>query len=172
MTEKKFFDPYAELLDRFNRNGVAYVVVGMTGINYYASEASEIFSTQDFDIFLKPTIANVEKALRVFRAMKYHCGAGNKDIKDIAVKDIVKNKNTITANDPYGITFELILAVSGYSFSQMHKDASVFSINNVPIKVGRLSKLLKSKKIAGRDKDKFFLQRYELMLKEKHKNER
>jgi len=52
MAKKSFLDPYAELVDKFNHRGVKYVVVGMSGINYYAANAKETFSTQDFDIFI------------------------------------------------------------------------------------------------------------------------
>ena len=49
----------------------------------------------------------------------------------------------------------------------MQADATIFHNKDVPIKVGKLNKLLMSKKIAGREKDKFFLKRYEILLKEK-----
>lgn len=67
------------------------------------------------------------------------------------------------------MVFELILAVSGYTFSQMEADAVTFTTNNIPIKVGTLHKLLMSKKNAGREKDKLFLKRFEILLKDKEK---
>jgi len=66
--------------------------------------------------------------------------------------------------------FELILAVSGYRFDQMESGASVFIVENVPVKVAQLRKLLRSKKIAAREKDRYFLKRYEMLLRGKSKN--
>ncbi len=167
MKKRKITDPYAELLDRFNREGVDYVVVGMSGINYYASKAQETFATQDFDIFVKPTIGNVKKAVDVFKALDYSLAVKEGELRDSLVKKVVSQKSTISATDPYGIVFELILAVSGYRFDQMENGATVFIVENVPVKVAPLRKLLRSKKIAGREKDRFFLKRYEMLLKGK-----
>lgn len=172
MKKRKMRDPYAQLLDRFNQGGVKYVVVGMSGINYYASQAQETFATQDFDIFIKPTITNVKKAIEVFRALNYSLAVKEGELKDSLVKKVVAQKNTISATDPYGIAFELILAVSGYRFDQMENGATVFIVENVPVKVAKLRKLLRSKKIAGREKDRFFLKRYEIFLREKSEKSR
>lgn len=167
MTKKHFRDPYAELLDKFNRQGVKYVVVGMSGINYYASKARETFLTQDFDIFVKPTINNVKKSIAVFKKLGYSLCANEKEAGDFLIKDVVRQKKAILAADPYGITFELILAVSGYTFNEMERDASIFDVSKTPIKVGKLQKLLMSKKAAGRKKDKLFLRRFEILLEER-----
>ncbi len=167
MGKRIIHDPYAQLIDRFNQRGVKYVVVGMSGINYYASEAKETFATLDFDIFVKPTIANVKKAVEVFRELNYSLAAKEGELKDSSVKKVVARRNTISATDLSGIAFELILAVSGYRFDQMENGASIFIVEDVPVKVAKLRKLLRSKKIAGREKDRFFLKRYEIFLKEK-----
>lgn len=167
MTKRKPPDPYAELLDKFNRGGVKYVVVGMSGINYYASEAKETFATQDFDIFIKPTIENVRKAISIFRKLDYSLIVNKSTLEDSSIKKTVRQKSTILASDPYGIAIELILAVSGYTFNEMERDATIFSVQKIPIKVAKLKKLLQSKKLAGRKKDKLFLKRFELLLKEK-----
>lgn len=169
MVGKKLYDPYIEVLDIFNKGSVDYVVIGMSGINYYASKALETFSTQDFDIFIKPTIENVKRAISIFERLKYSLISNEKRIKETDAKKIIKNKKTILATDPYGIVFELLLAVSGYTFDQMRREAVIFNVKNVPIKVAKLSKLLMSKKIAGRKKDRLFLKRYEILLKDKEK---
>lgn len=165
MARKKFYDPYAELIDKFNRKGVKYVVVGMSGINYYASDAQETFSTQDFDIFVKPMISNVKKAVSIFKELGYSAAVNGQEAQEERIKDAVRQKNTIIATDAYGIMFELILAVSGYTFDQMERDAVIFEAGGVPIKVAKLNKLLMSKKIAARDKDRLFLRRFKLLLK-------
>ena len=167
MAGKRFHDPYAELIDNFNRRGVRYVVIGMAGINYYASDARGVFSTQDFDIFVMPAMPNIKKAIAVFQELGYSVMADEREISGISIKDIVRQKHTIVATDAYGIMFELLLAISGYTFSQIEEDAAVFDAGGIPIKVAKLNKLLMSKKIAGRDKDRLFLKRFRMLLKEK-----
>lgn len=170
MRKKKIYDPYAEILEDFNKRGIRYVVVGMSGINYYASSASEIFSTQDFDIFIKPTTANTGKAILEIKKLGYITKDIKKEVGESDVPDIARSKSTIICVNEYSITVELILAVSGFTFNQMELDANTFVVNNVPIKVGDLKKLLMSKKIAGREKDKLFLKRFEILIKEKKIN--
>jgi hypothetical protein len=167
MNKRAMRDPYTELISKFNQKGVKYVVVGMSGINYYASKTQETFATQDFDIFVKPTIPNVKKAMESFKELNYDLSVKEGELKESFLKKVVKQKHTISATDPYGVMFELILAVSGYRFDQMESGATVFIVENVPVKVAKLRKLLRSKKIAGRPKDRFFLKRYEIFLKEK-----
>lgn len=154
---KRIPDPYAELIDQFNRQGIKYVVVGMSGINYYASKAADTFATQDFDIFVKPTLSNIKKSISILKKFDYTVISNQREVSDPLIKDIVKSKRTILASNPYGITFELILAVSGYTFSQMEQDAAVFDIDRIPVKVAKLSKLLMSKKRLVEKKTSFFL---------------
>ena len=165
MKNRKIDDPYAEVIDAFNKNGVKYVVVGMSGINYYAVDAKGTFATQDFDIFINPTIGNVKKAISIFKELGYSLAVKEGELKDGAIKKTVAVKKTISATDPYGIMFEILLAVSGYRFDQMEKGAAIFLVERIPVKVAKLRKLLQSKKAAGRPKDKFFLKRYEIFLK-------
>ena len=51
-----------------------------------------------------------------------------------------------------------------FPFSDLARDAATFTVRGVPVKVGRLTKLLTSKKLAGRLKDRQFLQRYRSLL--------
>ncbi|MBL7157494.1 MAG: hypothetical protein ISS92_04975 [Candidatus Omnitrophica bacterium] len=160
MVKRKIQNPYTELLDKFNRKEVQYVVIGMSGINYYASNAAETFSTQDYDIFVKPTIDNVRKAVLILKKLGYSVSTDEGEITSDCIKSITRYKKTIVAQDAYGVMFELVLTVSGYTFGQMKKNIRIFLSGKVPIKVGNLNDLLTSKKLAGRTKDKVFLKRY------------
>ena len=62
---------------------------------------------------------------------------------------------------------ELLLEISGYPFSEMERDAVTFSAQGVPIRVGKLRKLLRSKQLAGRPKDRQFLRRQEALWKQR-----
>lgn len=163
-------DPHEILIDRFNRTGVAYVVIGMSAINYYAPSASESFGTQDYDIFLRPSLSNVAKALRIFRELGYETMTTDGAIHDKDLGQLLRKKKTLFAIDPYRLKFDLVLAVSGFIFRQMADDASIFKAGETLIRVAKLNKLLASKEAAGRPKDRLFLKRYQMLLKKMPKN--
>jgi predicted nucleotidyltransferase len=162
-------DPFRTVTERFNQQGVRYVVVGMAGINYYAKNPAELFGTLDYDIFLDPRLSNVEKALRSVRELGFTIGTSSGLFKSGMITEIVRDRKTLIATTTEGIMIELLLQVSGYPFSELARDATTVTVDGVPIKVGKLSKLIESKRLAGREKDKAFLKRYQLLLKSKGK---
>ena len=168
-TKKSLYDPYSELVECFNKAGVDYVVVGMSGINYYAQSALDAFGTQDYDLFLRPAVANAAKAFGVLKGLGYEMVAGEKRASEKNLKEILKEKRTILAVNPDGITFKLLFAVSGFFFKQLAGDAAIFRAGETLIRVGRLSKLLASKKAANRPKDRLFLKRYEMIISKMRK---
>ena len=157
-------DPYRSVIQAFNRRGVRYVVVGMSGINYYAKSPAETFATLDYDLFLEPSIRNVEQALQALRRLGFTVGTARGLLTAGGLKSVVRNRTTLVATTPDGVRVELLLEVSGYPFSELARDAATFTVHGVPVRVGRLTKLLRSKKLAGRAKDRQFLQRYQSLL--------
>jgi hypothetical protein len=166
MRRRSLDDPYRAVIQQFNRYGMRYVVVGMAGINYYARNPAETFTTLDYDILLEPTLKNVEQALRILKRLGFTAGTAAGPWREDAVKDMVRDRKTVVATTPDGIMVELLLEVSGYPFSELAKDAVTFMGRGVPVRVGRLTKLLRSKKLAGRAKDRQFLKRYQALLEE------
>ena len=160
MSAQQSHDPYEAVIRRFNRSGVRYIVVGMSGINYYAKSPRESFGTMDYDFFVEPTLKNVEKAVRCLKAMGFDL-TGEWDLRQT-----VRDQRTLTATTANGLMVELLLKISGYPFSGLAKDAVTFSVRGVPVKVGQIRKLLRSKKLAGRPKDRRFLRRYQDLLEE------
>ncbi|MBI3318843.1 MAG: hypothetical protein HYZ90_06875 [Candidatus Omnitrophica bacterium] len=164
---KKFFrDPYSEVLQRFNQRGIRCVVVGMSGINFYAKNPASAFSTLDYDLFLEPTLKNVGEAVRSLKTLGFTVGTAEGTLKSSDLGGMVRDQRTLVATSPEGLLIDLLLKVSGYPFSELSKDAATFTVGGVPVRVGRLSKLIRSKKLAGRPKDRRFLQRYQALLEE------
>jgi predicted nucleotidyltransferase len=157
-------DPYRAAIEALNRQGVRYVVVGMSGINYYANNPAETFATLDYDIFLEPTLHNVEKALRGLTGLGFTVGTVHGVLSADHLTRLVRDRRTFVATTPDGVVVELLLKVSGHAFSDLAKDAATFVVGGIPVKVGRLTKLLKSKQLAGRPKDLQFLRRYRALV--------
>ncbi|MFH0984150.1 MAG: helix-turn-helix domain-containing protein [Candidatus Omnitrophota bacterium] len=157
-------DPWETLFECFNRKGVDYVVIGMSAINYYARSAMETFGTQDYDLFLRPAIANAVKAFEILCDLGYEMVAHGKVVSKNDLKGILKKKRTVLAVNPEGVTFELLFSVSGFVFEQMASDPSIFRSGGTVIRVAKLNKLLASKAAADRPKDRLFLKRYKMIL--------
>ena len=166
MTRPLGDDPYRTVIQWFNRRGIRYVVVGMAGINYYARHAGETFATMDYDFFLDPSLSNVARAVDTLKALGFTLGTAGGIVPGTDLQRIVRNRTTIVATTTDGLMVELLLEVSGYPFSELAKDAATVTVRGVPVKVGRLTKLLRSKKLADRPKDRQFLQRYHALLNE------
>jgi transcriptional regulator with XRE-family HTH domain len=159
-------DPYTTLIERFNKAGVDYVVIGMAGINYYASSAMETFGTRDYDVFLRPAVTNATAALKILHELGYKTATTVGVVSEKNLKQAIFQKKTILAANPDGVTFELLFAVSGFAFGQMAADASIFKTGEALVRVAKLNKLLASKEAANRPKDRFFLKRYKMILRE------
>lgn len=160
-----WLDPYRAVIREFNRRGVRYVVVGMSGINYYATTPRDTFATLDYDVFLEPTIVNVRKALESFARLHFTVGTSRGELQPHGINTLVLKRTTLVATTPDGLMIDALLQVSGYTFGQLAEDARTVTIKGVPIKIGQLQKLLRSKHLAARPKDRQFLKRYELLLR-------
>ena len=166
MKRRTFQDPYRAVIQRFNRRGVRYVVIGMSGINYYSKHPSETFATLDYDVFLEPTLRNVRQAVESLADLGFTLGTSAGRFKPDQLTRVVRGRRTLIARTSEGVTVELLLEISGFPFSELVRDAATFTVRGVPVKVGRLTKLLKSKQLAGRPKDRQFLRRYQSLLED------
>lgn len=165
-------DPYLAVIRRFNRRNVRYVVIGMAGINYYARSPATSFSTMDYDCLLEPTLVNLECAVDIMRRLRFTVGTSDGvQAASAAIGQLVRERRTLIATTVEGFLMELLLRVSGYTFAELAGDAKTFLVDGVPVRVGQLSKLLHSKRLAGRPKDQQFLVRYAAQLAEDVKRE-
>ena len=164
MTRAPVHDPYRAVIQRFNRRGVRYVVMGMSGINYYAKRPSEAFATLDYDILVEPTLRNVRQAVQSLTDLGFTLGTSSGRLELERLTQLIRDRRTLIATTTEGVAIELLLKVSGFPFSELLRDAATFTVRGVPVKVGRLTKLLKSKQLAGRPKDRQFLKRYQSLL--------
>ena len=166
MSRRTLVDPYRAAIQQFNRLGVRYVVVGMAGINYYGTSPAETFVTMDYDVFVDPTRANIERALRSLQRLGFALGTTAGPFRLDQLPVILRARTALIASSPEGFLVELLLAVSGYTFSEMAEDAVTITVRGVPVRVGTLRKLLRSKRLAGRLKDRQFLRRYASLLEQ------
>jgi hypothetical protein len=162
-------DIYTQIIKEFNKNKVNYIVVGVSGVNYYAKNAMQIIMTGDYDIFLDPELKNVMNALKVMKNLDFVITSADSEIKRLSsgkVEKIVSSLSTLVCENHYGNLVELCLRISGFTFDDLLKNSNSFNAGRVNIKVGALEDLLYSKEIADRPKDRLFLEKYKFILEE------
>ena len=80
------------------------------------------------------------------------------------IRGIIKERRTIVCENPEHNLIELCLEVSGYLFDELNRSAHFFRIGKDKIRVADLKDLLRMKMLAGREKDRIFLQKYATIL--------
>jgi hypothetical protein len=145
--------------------GVAYVIVGVGGINFYARTPAQAYATLDLDVLLEPTPANLRRALEALRRLGYAFEAGREPFVDFqdeaALATIVRQGATLRALHPDAGEVDLLLSIAGSSYQTLATDAVEFRVSDVRVRVGALEKLLASKRASGRPKDVAFLRAFE-----------
>ena len=64
-----------------------------------------------------------------------------------------------------------MLSLAGFGFDELAVDAERFRIGDVEVSVGRLENLLRSKELAGREKDREFLRLFAARLRSESEGE-
>ena len=161
---------FARALSALTEAGVAYVVVGVGGINFYARTPSEAFATLDLDALLEPSVENLRTALRVLSELGYRFEAAAEPFLDLAddgaLGSVVRNGATLSALHEAEGQVDLMLSISGFSYAELTSDATQFRIAESAVRVGRLEKLLRAKQASGRPKDIEFLRAFEARARE------
>lgn len=155
----------ARALAALTQAGVDFVLVGVGGINFYARTPAEAYATLDLDALLAPSAANLAAALRALHALGYRFEAGGEPFLDIdeesLLASLVRRGATLNALHDRDGQIDLMLSITGSSYSDLAGDAATFRIAESAVRVGRLEKLLAAKRASGRPKDLAFLRAFE-----------
>jgi hypothetical protein len=154
-------DPFVRLADLLSRAPVRFVVIGLSGVNLYARSASEVFTTQDRDLFLPPDPDNELTAWGVCESVGLDLFCGDEPLdrpRDRFVAErVIANRALVRATDGAGLDVDLTLVMAGFDFATVWKARRIFRVEGVEIPVARLAHVIESKRRAGRDKDRLFL---------------
>jgi len=156
---------FAKALAAMSDGGVAYVLVGVGAINFFARTPAEAYATLDLDALLEPSVENLRSALRALGALGYRFEAAGEPfvgLTEASVLDgVVRNGACLSALHRDAGQIDLLLSVSGFSYAELERDAVTFRAGDAEVRVGALEKLLRSKQASGRPKDRAFLQAFE-----------
>ena len=153
-------DPFLRLARSLRRSGVRFVVIGLSGINLHARSASEVFATQDRDLFLPLDRDNALAAWRVSEklGLELWCGAEPLDQpRDrLLAERVIAHRGLVRATDNAGLDVDFALVMAGFDFETVWNERRTFRVEGVEIPVARLAHIIESKRRAGRDKDRLF----------------
>jgi hypothetical protein len=158
------------LIRALHERQVRFVAIGVWGANYYAAGITELFSTQDEDLFLPPDPDNLLRAWEACDSagLELTCGSEPLDRpRDLLLAEKVVERRALTrAGDGRGLVVDLTLVMAGFDFETVWKERRTFLVDGVEVPVARLLHIVESKALAGRPKDLLFLETHKEMLRE------
>lgn len=164
-------DIYTKAFKALHQADIDYVCIGAFAVNYYAKLGGQIITTQDCDIWIRPTWEQWRKSLQLLKklgfAFEAGIGAEPIDILDeILIRRVFNHRSVVRAFRKEGEEIDLILENAGFDFDRVYRTHKVFFIEKIPVKVGKLEYLIEGKRLANRPKDKIFLEMYREILKD------
>jgi hypothetical protein len=143
---------------------VDFVVVGVGAINFYARDPGLAFGTLDLDLFLRPDLDNLRSALAALAARGFRFEGGGEPFVDsddeTVLSRVIEQRATLRAVHSSGAPLDLMLSLTGFAYEEIASDAREFRVGDVSIHVAALAKLLRSKELSGRAKDRAFLEAF------------
>jgi hypothetical protein len=153
--------PLAPVAAQLAAHAVRYLVIGISGANFYAPSGQAVFSTEDFDLFLPLDSDNLVRAWTACATAGLTLWSGVEPLDDPVdgwlADRIIEHRATTRAIGPGELFVDLTLTMQGFDFEAAWRDRRVFLIDGVDVPTARLRHIVESKLAAGRDKDRLFL---------------
>ena len=161
---------YVEILGRLVRADVRFLVIGITGVNFYVIRRHVPFNTGDCDVFLPPDPKNLVACWQVMDAQGFELTSHGEPLEiplDLWLAErVVERRAVIQALGPGDLRLDLTLTMKGFYFESLWAERRTFIVERQEIPVAPLSRIVESKKAAGRDKDVLFFVSREEILRE------
>lgn len=161
--------PFEQVVAALNGLGVRYLIIGVSGANYYATSGSTLFVTADRDLYLPRDPANTLAAWRACESVGLELWNGPELLdrpRDLILAEaIVDRRALVRASDGRGLDIDLTLVMEGFEFEDVWGGRRLFRAEGVEIPVARLRHIVESKAAAGRPKDRLFLATHEEALR-------
>jgi hypothetical protein len=162
--------PFEQVVATLNARGVRFVLIGVSGANYYATSGSSLFVTADRDLYLPPDPANLVAAWGACESVGLELWSGAEPLEKprdrTLAEAIVARQALVRASDASGLEIDLTLVMAGFEFEAVWGERRVFRAEGNDIPVARLRHIVESKAAAGRPKDRLFLATHEQALRE------
>jgi len=152
---------FPALVGALNRRGVRFVLIGVWGANFHARDASALFTTLDYDLFLPPSADNLLEAWHACDEVGLSLRAGGEPLdtprdRTLAAA-VIHRRASVRATGSDELTVDLSLVMTAFEFEAVWDERRVFLVEGEELPVARLSHIIRSKAAANRPKDRLFL---------------
>lgn len=152
----------------FGRRKVRFVVIGVSGANYYGQSAGLLFTTEDRDLFLPRDPRNLLRAWEVCQDAGLELWCGDEPLdrpRDLPLAQRILERSVLVRAEAAELLIDLSPVMAGFDFEAVWERRRQFVVHGVAIPVARLSDIVASKAAAGRLKDRLFLAAHEDALR-------
>jgi hypothetical protein len=154
-------DPFAPLAQGLANRAVRYLLIGVSGANFYAPPAGSRFVTDDYDLFLPPDPQNLVQAWAACDDLRLELWLTDEPLdrpRDRWLAERVIERRAVTrVTGPDDLKVDLTLVMKGFDFDTVWNERRTFRVAGVEIPTARLTHIVMSKQAAGRQKDQLFL---------------
>jgi hypothetical protein len=168
--------PLAPLARDLAKRTVRYVLIGVSGANFYGPEGQAVFTTQDFDLFLPADSDNLVRAWEACEHARLDLWLGDEPLdrpRDRWLADRIVERRALTrATGPDELLIDLTLVMAHFDFETVWAERREFLVEGAQVPTARLLHIVESKQAAGRPKDQLFLATHKDALEQLFKKER
>jgi len=154
-------DPFVPLARALAARGVRYVLIGVSGANFYAPSGGARFVTEDYDLFLPLDARNLVNAWAACDDLGLELWLSNEPLdkpRDKWLADHIVERRAVTrVTGPEALQVDFTLVMKGFEFGTVWNEHRVFLTGGVQVPTARLVHIVTSKQAAGRLKDNLFL---------------
>lgn len=139
---------------------VDFVMVGAGALDHFVPETASVYLTADCDLLLRPTTANLRRALRALLACGYELSAGDEPLPALdalVLRRLHERRISVRAEKAGSLPLDLLLEAKGYTFAQWWKKRVWFRAGRTKIPCASLEQVLESKRLTDRPKDRLLL---------------
>lgn len=158
------------LADALQRAGVRFVLIGTWGANLHARDATAVFTTFDFDLFLPPEPDTLLGTWRVCEELGLSLHVAGEPLdrpRDRALAEqAIAHRATVRATAQSGLAVDLTLVMTAFDFEEVWRNRRVFAMDGFDVPVARLRHIIESKGATAREKDRLFLATHRAALRE------
>lgn len=162
------FHAYEQLLSALVHAGVRFLVIGVSGANFYARRRDTLFVTQDMDLFFPTDPRNLLAAWEVCTSAGFELFAGGeplgRPIDDWLARRVVQSRAAVRALNAANAKVDLSLTMAGCEFEDLWREKLTFHAGKAEVPVAPLHRIVESKRLAGRPKDHLFFVSHEEVL--------
>ncbi|MBI3050349.1 MAG: hypothetical protein HYY76_18795 [Acidobacteria bacterium] len=154
-------DPFAPLARALAERGVRYVLIGVSGANFYAVPPASRFVTDDYALFLPPDPDNLVRAWGACEEVGGELWLTDEPLDRPRARwlaeRIIERRAVTRVTGAHDLKVDLTLVMKGFEFEAVWRQRRLFLVESIEVPTARLLHIVASKQAAGRLKDQLFL---------------